>query len=271
MRAPGLAAACAALFLAVPAAAAGEAGTGLGALIDKVLADPADPEARARLRKAASAAVERRTAEAAQERKELMKGAARDRKTLQELNVLKAARMKAWEEELSAVCALAGGVDTSGDAVTAYERLLSETPVYSDNRAKVEGATEKVKGIFYATIKREFPYLVQGRTQANERDIAALMFSRASVQDDTVRYLDTGVTQKVLDIAGRLRRLELELGRQYANLTEGVALYSKKRYAPALEFFEKVIGFDSENEEALFYRSRATEEESAAALKKDKR
>lgn len=266
MRVPGPAAALAALLLAVPAAA-GEAAPRLGPLIDAVLADPSDPKARALLREAAEAAAARQKADAAAESKALMDGAERDRKRLLELQLVKEARMRAWEGDLAAVCALAAGADTAGEAVSAYEKLLGETPVYSDNREKVRAASEKIKGIFYATIKREFPYLVQGRTQTNERDIAALMFTRASVRDDDMRYLDSSVTQRVLDIAARLRRVEAELGRQHANLAEGLELYSKKRYAPALELLEKVLSFDSENEEALFYRARAEEEAGAAGLK----
>lgn len=269
MRASLPAAALAALLLAAPASA--EVPPGLVTLIDGVLADPADPKARAQLRQAASEAAARQKTAASLEKKALMAGAERDRKMLLQLRALKSERSLAWERELSAVCALAGSADTAGEAVSAYERLLNETPVYSDNRDQVKAAAEKIKGIFYETIKREFPYLVQGRTQTNERDIAALMFTRASVSDDNVRYLDTSTTQKVLDIAARLRRVEAELGVQHANLTGGLELYSKKRYAGALELLAKVLSFDSENDEALFYRARAEEESGAAGLNEQKR
>ena len=264
-------AALAALLLAAPAAAADPVQPGLGALIDGVLAAPADPAAWARLREAATEAAARQKAAAALEKKALLAGAERDRKMLLELRALKAGRTLAWERELSAVCALAGSADTAGEAVAAYERLLNETPVYSDNREQVKAAGLKIKGIFYDTIKREFPYLVQGRTQTNERDIAALMFTRASVSDDNVRYLDTSTTQKVLDIAARLRRVEAELGVQHANLAGGLELYAKKRYAGALELLAKVLSFDSANEEALFYRARAEEESGAAGLNEQTR
>jgi len=270
MRAALPAAALAALLTALPAAAA-ETAPGLAQLIDGVLAAPADPKARALLREAAVAAAERQKAAALLEKKALLAGAERDRKLLLELRAVREARMRAWERDFATVCSFAGQADTAGEAVAAYERLLNETPVYSDNREQVKAAGEKIKSVFYETIKREFPYLVQGRTQTNERDIAALMFTRASVRDDNVRYLDTSVTQRILDIAARLRRVEGELGRQHVNLTEGLELYAKKRYAEALDLFAKVLSFDSENEEALFYRARAEEETGAGVLNEEKR
>lgn len=245
----------AALLAAAPAAAAGS-GRAVAPLIDKVLADPADPASRAGLRAAAEEAEAARKAAAGQERRELLAGAARDKKDLEALRALKAARLEAWEEEFSRVCALASAGATAGQAVTAYERLMDAAPVYSDNRDRLRESGEKIKAIFYATIRREFPYLVQGRTRTDERDIAALLFTRASVHDENARYLDTGATQQILDTAARLRRREGELGRQYENLTAARDLYAKKRRKEALELFSKVLSFDSGNEEAVFFRAR---------------
>lgn len=247
--------ACAAL-LAAASAAAGEAPRKVAPLIDKVLAAPADPAARTELRGAAEEAEAARKAAASAERRELMAGAERDKRDLEALRALKAARMRAWEDEFAKVCLLASAGATAGQAVDAYERLMDSAPVYSDNRDRVREAGERIKGIFYATIRREFPYIVQGRTRTDERDIAALLFTRASVHDENARYLDTGATQQILDTAARLRRREAELGRQYENLTAARELYAKRQYKPALELFGKVLDFDGGNEEAVFFRAR---------------
>jgi hypothetical protein len=250
--------ACAALLACAPAAA-GEARREVTPLLDKVLAAPGDKAARAGLREAAARAEAERRAEAAGERAALRAAAAKDKENLDRLKALKAARMNGWEKEFARVCALASSGGTAGQAVADYERLMDSAPVYSDNRERLREADGKLKGIFYATIRREFPYLVQGRTWTDERDIAALMFTRASVRDEDTRYLDTGITQQVLDIAARLRRRETELGRQYENLKEGRELYAKRRHREALELFDKVLAFDSGNEEAQFFRVRSAE------------
>lgn len=251
--------ACAALLAAAPAAA-GDAGGEVIPLMDKVIAAPADPVSRAGLRGAASEAEAARKAAAAQERRRLLAGAARDKRSLEELRALKAARSEAWNDEFSRVCALASAGATAGQAVAAYEKLIDGAPVYSDNRDTLREAGEKIKGIFYSTIRREFPYIVQGRNRTDERDIAALLFTRASVHDENERYLDTGATQQILDTAARLRRREAELGLQYENLTAARDLYAKKRYKQALELFGKVLAFDSGNEEAVFFRTRLEDE-----------
>lgn len=257
---PALPAVACAALLAAAAAAAGEGKSGVAPLIDKVLSDPADASARTALRGAAEEGEARRKAAAAAERRELMAGAARDKQALESLRALKTARLNAWEEEFSKVCSLASAGATAGQAVAAYERLMDSAPVYSDNRERLREAGERIKAIFYATIRREFPYIVQGRTRTDERDIAALLFTRASVHDDNARYLDTGSTQQILDMAARLRRREGDLGRQYENLTAARDLYAKKQYKPALELFGKVLAFDGGNEEAIFFRARLEEE-----------
>ncbi len=261
---------CAAVLAAQQPAAQPARAPGLAGLIDKVLADPANAQARARLREAAASAAAREQAAAASERAALMTGAGRDRRKVLELREVKSGRMEAWEKKFSRVCSMAGNADTAGDAVTAYESLLENAPVYSDNREALAADGVRIKKIFYETIRKAFPYLVQDRTSANERDIAALMFARASETDESNRYIDTGGAQKTLDMAERLTSLERELGLQNANLSSGLELYAKKRYPEAVELFEDVLAFDSENEEALFYRARA-DEEAGAAEKKDKR
>jgi len=263
--------AAAATAAAQQPAAAPVDGPGVAALLDKVLADPSDAAARERLREAAEAAAAREKASAVSEQAALRTGADRDRKRVLDLRETKDRRMTAWEKKFSVVCSLAGSGETAGQAVAAYERLLENAPVYSDNREQLVADSVKVKTIFYNTIKKEFPYLVQDRTSANERDIAALMFARASETDESGRYIDTSGAQKTLDMAERLTRLERELELQYTNLGSGLELYAKKRYTEAAGFFEEVLAFDSENEEALFYRARAGEEAGAAEQKKDKR
>jgi len=99
----------------------------------------------------------------------------------------------------------------------------------------------------------------------DERDIASLLFYRASTQDDYQRYTDTGGTQEALNKAERFRRLERELGVQYSNLNKGIALYSKRRYGEAIEFFDEVLSFDRDNEEALYYWALAAGKNKPAA------
>jgi len=152
------------------------------------------------------------------------------------------------------------------EAVSAYEALLENAPVNSDNNEQRAAAVVKTKNIFFKTIKKEYPHLVQGRDHIDERDIASLLFSRASMQDDYHRYADSGTTQEALNKADRYRRLERELALQHSNLNKGLNLYSKRRYDEAIGYFEEVLSFDRANEEAFFYWSLSGKRISAAAV-----
>lgn len=227
--------------------------------MDMVIAEPGDRAARAGLREAAARALgaERRLVDA--ERAALLAGAGRDKRRLDALAARKASRLAGWRNFLSRTRALAARAETVREAVTAYERLLETAPVYSDDREELLAACASVKEVFFGTIRKEFPYLVEGRDHADERDIASLQFSKISSRDESDRYLDTGSTQEVLARADKFRRLERELAAQHGNLVKGLALYARGRLPEALELFEKAIAFDARNEEALFYSGLARE------------
>lgn len=240
-------------------------------LMDLVAADPSDADARAALDRAASLAAADELRAAAYEKEELLAGAENDMRRLETMRRACARRLEAWRRALSRVCSLAGDPDTVRDAVNAYEKLLASAPVYTYDREELAAACAKVKDVFYRTIKKEYPYLVEGREHADERDIASLMFARASTQDDYGRYNDTGATQNVLDKADRLRSLERAAFQQQANLVKAVDLYGRRRYSESSELLEDVLAFDHSNEEALFYwglsRSKIRVPEDGAAEK----
>ncbi|MDO8805776.1 MAG: hypothetical protein Q7R35_15255 [Elusimicrobiota bacterium] len=248
-------AAAAGLAAAQPADPAGErAGAqALPALIDNVLNDPSNPESRERLKSAAELASAREKKAIAAEKAVLLAGAERDRKKTLEMRAAKEKRRRAWNKAFARVCSLAADADNMREAVYAYEALLEKSPVYSDNGEELAAASEKVKKILYRTIKSEYPHLVEGRDRIDERDIASLLFYRASTQDDLGRYADTSSTQEALNKADRFRRLERELRLQHSNLTKGISLYTKRHYSEALALFEEVLAFDRANEEALYF------------------
>ena len=238
--------------------------------MDMVIADPSDEAARTGLRAAAAraSAGERRTAAA--EREALLAGAGRDRRRALVVRAAAERRLTAWKKNFSKACSLAAGADTVREAVEAYGRLLGAAPVYSFDGGYLLEATARIKGIFYKTIKGEYPYLVEGREYADERDIAALMFARDSAQDASSRYMDSGAAQNVLDTADKLRRLERGLAARRRALERGIELYTRGRYLEACDFFDEVLAGDPRNEEAAFYSAVASEKLSAAAADKNR-
>ena len=226
-------------------------------LIDKVLADPADAEARAQLKLAAELALRRQNRARDAEKARLLAGAQNDRKKVLKLRAAMEKRRRAWKKSLARVCSLASSPDNVRQAVSGYERLLQSAPVYSDNREELAAGVEKVKGVFYKTIKSEYPHLVEGRDRIDERDIASLLFSRTATQGDYGGDYGADATQEVLNKVDRFRRLERALGVQSDNLSRGIRFYSLQRYGDALDLLDEVLVFDRTNEEALFYNDLA--------------
>lgn len=227
-------------------------------LIDKVLADPADAAARGRLKSGVESALRMENKAKAAEKARLLAGAKNDRRKVLGLRASMEKRRRAWRKALGRVCSQASSPDNIRQAVSGYESLLEGAPVYSDNREELTAGIEKVKGVFYRTIKSEYPHLVEGRDRIDERDIASLLFSRAATQGDYGGGYGPDATQEVLNKVDRFKRLERTLGEQYADLTRGIRFYSLRRYGEALELFEEVLVFDRTNEEARFYQDLAT-------------
>lgn len=264
-----------ALFLAalqpVPALAAGETGGKTGAaraavddsragilkLMDRVIADPSDEQARKELRLATGLAVEKERRAAAEERAALLAGAGQDRGKIMSMRAARKKRLDAWNEAFLKACALASGADTVKEAVAAYENLLETFPVYSDNRAYLLASGAKIKGIFYKVIKETYPYLVAGRDTVDERTLAALQFSRVAALQEFGGHPDTTAAERELKKAERLRRLERELVLKHENIKTAMDLYEIKRYADSLKNFDQALTYDRNNEEALFYRALA--------------
>ncbi len=255
-----------------------KAGDYRGAMIgflDMVLRDPADSAAGDYLKQAAEGALEQEHRTVAAERGTLLAGSVEARRELDVLDAARDRRISAWKESFFKVRSLASGVDTVREAVLAYERLLAGTPVYLDNSDQFFTMTTEIKAAFYKTIKNRYPYLVEGQTTVDERDLAMLFFAEESAGDVAGRYVRTGQTQSVLDKSERFRRLESEIPRHYDRMEKGCDLYVRGRYAEAIEAFRVVLTFDPRNEEALFFTAHAEQrlEEAATPVssKQDKR
>lgn len=230
---------------------------GILRLMDRVIADPSDEEARKELRLATGLAVEKERRAAAEERAALLAGAGQDRGKIMSMRAAKKKRLDAWNDRLLRACALASRADTVKEAVAAYEDLLETFPVYSDNRAYLLASGAKIKGIFYKVIKETYPYLVAGRDTVDERTLAALQFSRVAALQEFGGHPDTTAAERELKKAERLRRLERELVLKHENIKAAMDLYEIKRYADSLKNFDQALSYDRNNEEALFYRALA--------------
>lgn len=235
-------------------AAGAEPARDVTSLMDRVLADPADAEARNSLEAAASRAAAAEKAAAEAERAALLAEAERTRLGKEALAEAKSRRLEAWQKQFSKACSLAGSADRAGDAVALYEKLLETFPVYSDTRELLDESGARIRGIFFETIRKSYPYLAEGRDTADARMLAALQFSRASErQMDYGGRQPAGVAEAQLKKAQKLRNLENELKTRHETLKEGLSLFSRKRWPEAREKLEEVEYYDRENEEALHY------------------
>lgn len=261
---PAPAAALAALLLA-PAALSAEATKGAAAeraelvrQIDRVLANPASDAAKVALESSVGRAAAAEKADAEAERAELMAAAEKDYAKLAALRAAKAERVREWEDDFSRACSLASGAATVRRAVDEYERLLSDFPVYSDTGELLRKSGEKIRGIFYVTIKKAYPYLAEGRTTADSRMLASLQFARsAAQQSETGGGTMSRVAERELRRADKLKRLEEEVARQQENMAAGLALFRRRRWAEAGKNFDAVLAFDKANEEAIYYKGLA--------------
>ena len=252
-----LAAGEAARKTALSRTAADDSRAGILRLMDRVIADPSDEQARKELRLATGLAVEKERRAASEERAALLAGAGLDRGRIMAMRASKKKRLDAWNDDFLKACALASGADTVKEAVAAYENLLETFPVYSDNRAYLLASGAKIKGIFYKVIKETYPYLVAGRDTVDERTLAALQFSRVAALQEFGGRPDTTAAERELKKAERLRRLERELVLKHENIKAAMDLYEIKRYADSLKNFDQALSYDRNNEEALFYRALA--------------
>ena len=227
--------------------------------MDMVIEDPGDGKAREYLKQAGEhlAAQEGRTV--LSERKKLLEEAVRYRQMKRDLRVIKRKRSAEWEKFFSGAVALARDADSIKEAVDRYEQWLEMTPVYSDNRKDFTDGMARIKDAFYGTIKGKYPYLVEGRTYADERDLAALSFAQESLADMPERYLDSSQTQDVLNKADKLRHLEAKIAEHYDSIEQAVDLFVRRHYAESLVDFKKVLAFDSRNEEAGSFSEQAQE------------
>ena len=253
---------------AVSRAAADDSRAGILRLMDRVIADPSDEQARKELRIAIGLAVEKERRAASEERAALLAGAGLDRGKIMAMRASKKKRLDAWNNEFLKACALASGADTVKEAVAAYENLLETFPVYSDNRAYLLASGARIKGIFYKVIKETYPYLVAGRDTVDERTLAALQFSRVAALQEFGGRPDTTAAERELKKAERLRRLERELVLKHENIKAAMDLYEIKRYADSLKNLDQALSYDRNNEEALFYRALARKK---AGLAEDER
>lgn len=269
------AAALAALFFCAGSAAAAEPPRGaperaeLLRRMDRVLADPADEAAKAELGAAAGRAAAAEKAAAEDERAELMAGAEKDHARLSAMQGEKAARTAEWKRDFSRACSLAGSAATVRQAVDEYERLLEDFPVYSDAAPLLAESGGRIRGIFYETVKKTYPYLTVGRTTADAKMLASLQFARTSAQQsETGGGVLTRVAERELRRADKLRRLEEQLEKRLDDMSAGLALFRRRRWAEAVKLFDAVLSFDKTNEEALYYKGLARARAAAESVKR---
>lgn len=259
MRSPRLAAAAAALLawacpLRAQTAPTDPRRAEVLKLMDAVLADPSDAAARSRLKTAAGRAAASERGAAARERDSLLDEARRARERRDEMNAARERRMNVWQEEFSLACSLASSPDTAAEAVAAYERLLGAFPVYSDNAGALAEADARIRGIFFKTVKKHYPYLAEGRGEADSRMLAALQFTRVSENQSLYGGVRaTGETEAQLKKAQKLRGLEAGLKLRHENLREALSLYERRQWEGAIELLEKELDSDDDNDEALYY------------------
>jgi len=275
MRGPAPAAALAALLLApagLPAETVKSAAAERAELvrqIDRVLANPASDAAKVALESSVGRAAAAGKAEAGAEGAEVRAGAETALARLPELGAAKAERVREWEGNFSRACSLASGAATVRRAVDEYERLLASFPVYSDTAELLRRSVGKIRGIFYSTIKKTYPYLAEGRTTADSRMLASLQFARsAAQQSETGGGTMSRVAERELRRADQLKRLEEEVTGKQESMTAGLALFRRRRWAEAGKNFDAVLAFDRANEEALYYKGLAR---SRAAAESEKR
>lgn len=225
--------------------------------MDMVIANPEDSQAREHLRLAAEKVVKQEREAALAEKKLFMDEANDSRRLIMTLRAVKEKRAAPWRDILSRTVSLAGNINTVKAGVLAYEQWLEAVPIYSDNKQEFLDGQKKIQAAFYATIKSRYPYLVQGRTTVDSRDLASLTFSEESLNDDASHYVETNQTQKVLEKADKLRRLEKQILEHYAIVENTTELYCRTHYAESMVGFKDVLAFDAFNEEALFFLDQA--------------
>ncbi len=271
MRPPVLAAAALAALLGIPGAVAADQGrpAGLVALIDRVVADPRDASAHAALDAAARQAVDSRRMAAEAERERLLNGAQEAQESQESMMEAKKRRLRAWERDFSEACSMASNADKVRGAVEAYEALLRDFPVYSDTAPLLDSSDREIMGIFYRTIKRNYPYLALGRDTADPRMLAALAFSRDSELHAKYGGLPfSGAAEAQLKRAEKISGLKAIVERQLWNMSEAVSLYSRGRWTGSAAYFDKVLSFDGRDEEALYYHSLVLKKAGAGNLKR---
>ncbi|MBI4802232.1 MAG: hypothetical protein HY796_06875 [Elusimicrobia bacterium] len=225
--------------------------------MELVIANPDDSRAREHLRLAGERVVKKEREDALARKKRLLASALDSRRLIMTLRAAKEKRSAPWRASLAHAASLAGSIDTVKEAVLAFEQWLEGVPVYSDNKKEFLGGLARIKETFYRTIKGKYPYLVQGRTTVNSRDLASLTFSQESLSESADHYVETNQTQKVLEKADRLRRIERQILEHYGLAEKATELYRRTHYAESMAGFRKVLGFDAFNEEALFFLDQA--------------
>lgn len=226
--------------------------------IDRVIANPADDAAKEGLGRSAGRAAAQEKSSAGSERALLLSGAKKDYDRLTAMQAVRAERVAQWKKKFSKACSLASGAATVRRAVDEYEGLLRSFPVYSDSAGLLAESAANIRGIFFGTIKKTYPYLAEGRVTADANMLAALQFARAS--DRKGEFGDwqaSGVAEGELKRAQKLRSLEELLERRLADMASGLSLFRRKHWAESLKYFDEVLAFDRANEEAQYYRELA--------------
>jgi len=225
--------------------------------MELVMADPENSRAREHLRLAGERVVKKEREAALAEKRRILTEANSSRRLIMTLRAAKEKRSVPWRASLAHAASLAGDINKVKEAVLAFEQWLKGVPVYSDNKKEFLGGIARIKVVFYRTIKSKYPYLVQGRTTVDSRDLASLTFSQESMSESADHYVETNQAQKVLEKADRLRRVERQILWHYRIVEKATELYCRTHYAESMAGFRDVLAFDAFNEEALFFLDQA--------------
>lgn len=208
--------------------------------MDEVTEDPANGEARQYLQRAGELLLkeERRVSE--RERLKLFLEAKAARAKLEDFEKRRTKRLVDWERRVSEVRELALIPGRIQEAVSAYEKLLLRTPVYSDVSPGFLTASGSVKEVLYRTLNDRYPGLAAEKEYSGSGGLPGAAADRE--RPGTL----------LRELAG-IRRLEGELDSLFKTAREALSSYGAGKYAEAGPLWRELLTFDEGNEEALLY------------------
>lgn len=208
--------------------------------MDEVTENPANGEARQYLQRAGEVLLkeERRVSE--RERLKLFLEAEAARAKLEDFEKRRTKRLADWERQISEVRELALIPGRIQEAVSAYDKLLLKTPVYSDVSPGFLAASGSVKEALYRTLNDKYPGLAAEKEYSGSGGLPGAAADRE--RPGTI----------LRELAG-IRRLEGALDSLFKTAREALRFYGAGKYAEAGPLWRELLTFDEGNEEALLY------------------